>query len=198
MHIPKYRRHNLANCIFGHFGQALQGTAHDLLWNVVTDPNCFHCYIPTQTVCWNNCKQLSESQAFHCFWYTVCKCATHFDNSFLMYKCSWKIKPTSTLAIFKVSAIYCNIILQFGKFFFVQCHKLFLCDQKRSNSANHFPSLFSIEQSPNKTYQAKHWSIKTNDKSAHEILIHYTTVTWKPMIKSSWNVKKYHLSVCPF
>ena len=39
---------------------------------------------------WNSCKQCSESLT-HCFWSTVSKRGTHFEHSFLIDKCSYKM-----------------------------------------------------------------------------------------------------------
>ena len=62
----------------------------------------------------NNSKQRSESTTRR-FWSTVSKRGTHFDNSFLIDKCSCEIAYTLPYDIFKVSAISCNFNLRVSK-----------------------------------------------------------------------------------
>ena len=63
---------------------------------------------------WNSCKQCTELSKC-CFWSTVSKCATHFEHSFLIDKCSYKIVNTLLSDIFKSSAFSCNFNLWSAK-----------------------------------------------------------------------------------
>ena len=64
---------------------------------------------------WNNCKQRSESSMCCCFWSTVSNCCTHFKQSFLIDKCSYKMGNTQSSDFLNFSAISHNFNLRSAK-----------------------------------------------------------------------------------
>ena len=66
-------------------------------------------------LCWNSCKQRSESSTRCCFWSTVSKRGTHFEHNFLIDKYSCKIVSTLSSDIFNSSAISRNFNLRSAK-----------------------------------------------------------------------------------
>ena len=65
-------------------------------------------------LCWNNYKQHTELLTC-CFWLTVSEHNTHFEHSFLIDKCSWKMVNTLFSDIFNSSAISRNFNLPSAK-----------------------------------------------------------------------------------
>ena len=74
-----------------------------------------HIYAKTPFCCVetvaNNTKLLTRC----CFWSTVSKHSTHFEHSFLIDKCSYKMMNTLPSDIFNSSAISCNFNLRSTK-----------------------------------------------------------------------------------
>ena len=66
-------------------------------------------------LCWNRCKQCSESWTPCYFWSTVSKRGTHFEHSFLIDKCSCKMVNILPSDIFNSSAISHNFNLLLAK-----------------------------------------------------------------------------------
>ena len=119
-------------------------------------------------LCWNSCKQHSESSTHCCFWSTVSKCCIHFhEHSFLLDKCSCKMVTTLPSDIFNSSAISRNLNLWSAKMSF-KSFSVFSGTTAEFRQPEHsttfvsvwlclkpaYHLLFLMEQSPNNTYQA--------------------------------------------
>ena len=67
-------------CIFGSFGQLSLLLSTQLTANLIPAWSGIYLHKNSFLLCWNSCKQRSESST-SCFWLTVSKCGTHFENT---------------------------------------------------------------------------------------------------------------------
>ena len=135
MRIPKYERQNLTSWHLRFWSVWIVLTLFCplswlpiRLWSVVMDPCFIHCHIPLKRsflLCWNSFKQPSELSTRCCFWSTVSKRGTYFEQSFLMLKHSCKMVNTLTFDIFNVSSILRNFNLRSAKTILWTCFYVF-------------------------------------------------------------------------
>ena len=125
------------------------------------DPWFIHCHIPHKKILFIALKQRSESSTRCCFWLTVSKRGTHFEQRFLMLKYSFKMVNTLPSDIFKVSAISRNFNLRSVKtilwtFFMFSGTTAKLGRPKRSASSVFFTAAFKISKPL--LYHLSRWS----------------------------------------
>ena len=110
-------------CVFGHFGQLSLAAIHSadcrfdsrVKWWIHVSSIVMYLCKNFFLLSWNSSKQHSESLMHFCFWSTVSKRSTHFEDSFLIDKCSCKMVNTLSFDMFNSSAISCNFNLQSTK-----------------------------------------------------------------------------------
>ena len=119
---PKIRRPkpSLLMLVFGHFGWLSPAAIHSadyqfdsgVKWWIHVSSIVTYLCKSSFLLCWNSCKERSESSMHYCFWSTVSKRCTYFEHCFLINKCLWKMGNTLPSAVFNSSAISCNFNLR--------------------------------------------------------------------------------------
>ena len=103
-------------CIFDCFGCFHLLLSTQLIVSLTPELNGWFMFLCKNfLLCWNRCKQHSKSLMRCCFWSTVTKRDTHFEHSFFIDKCSWKMKNTLPSVIFNSFAISHNFNLRLAK-----------------------------------------------------------------------------------
>ena len=108
-------------CIFDCFWQLSLATIHSadcwfnfsVKWWIFVSSIVTYLRKNSFLLLWDSCKQCSELSTHCCFWLTVSKCSTHFEHSFLIDKCSYKMVNALLSEIFNSSTIshYFNLWL---------------------------------------------------------------------------------------